>query len=167
MKLDLPGSILLTAAPLLLVFGIVEAGEADGILRWSAVVVLIGALIAAYLFVVVERRATNPLIPLEFFRNRTRVWANLATALLSAALSTSFLLFTFYLQNRLGLSPLTTGLTLVPLAISLVAAATLVPRFLGRWGARFCAVTGNGFTALGMEAVGSLTYAEGADMENV
>lgn len=162
MKLDLPGSVLLTAAPLLLVFGIVEAGETDGIPRWAAVVVLIGAVIAAYMFVVVERRATNPLIPLEFFRNRTRVGANLATALLSGALSTSFLLFTFYLQNRLGLSPLTTGLTLVPLAISLVAAATLVPRFLGRWGARFCAVTGIGFTALGMVAIAIVTYVEAA-----
>src|SRR5699024_10470094 len=160
--LDLPGSILLTAAPLLWVFGIVEAGEADGIPRWAAVVVLIGAVLAAYLFVGVERRATNPLIPQVFYRNRTRVWANLATALLSAALSTSFLLFTFYLQNRLGLSPLTTGLTLVPLAISLVAAAPLVPRFLGRWVARFCAVTGICFTALVMVAIAIVTYVEAA-----
>src|SRR5690625_7254187 len=101
MKLDLPGSILLTAAPLLLVFGIVEAGEADGIPRWAAVVVLIGAVIAAYLFVVVERRATNPLIPLEFFRNRTRVWATLAAGLLCAALSRPLLLFTFYAAHLL------------------------------------------------------------------
>ena len=160
--LDLPGSLLLTAAPLMFAFGIVEVGEADGFPRWAAVTVLAGAVLAAYLFVVVERRASNPLVPLEFFHNRARVLANLATALLSAALSTSFLLFTFYLQNRLGLSPLETGLTLVPLAISLVAAATLVPRFLGRWGARFCAVAGIGFTALGMVAIAMATHVEAA-----
>lgn len=158
--LDLPGSVLLTAAPLLFAFGIIELGEADGIPRWTAVAALAGSVAAACLFVAVERRAANPLVPLDFFRNRARMMANLATALLSAALSTSFLLFTFYLQNRLGLSPLTTGLTLVPLAISLVAAATLVPRFLGRWGARFCAVAGIGFTALGMAAIAITTHLE-------
>src|SRR5690625_4074986 len=160
--LDLPGSLLLTAAPLMFAFGIVEVGAADGFPRWAAVTVLAGAVLAAYLLVVVERRASNPLVPLEFFHDRARVLANLATALLSAALSTSFLLFTFYLQNRLGLSPLETGLTLVPLAISLVAAATLVPRFLGRWGARFCAVAGIGFTALGMVAIAMATHVEAA-----
>lgn len=151
--LDLPGSLLLTAAPLLFVFGIVELGEVDGIPRWAAVAVLVGSVVAAILFVVVERRAANPLVPLKFFRNRSRVMANLATALLSAALSTSFLLFTFYLQNRLGLSPLIAGLTLVPLAVALVAAVTFVPQCLGRWGARFCAVAGIGFTALGMVGI--------------
>lgn len=158
--LDLPGSLLLTGAPLLFTFGIVELGETDGIPRWVAVAVLVGSVVAAVLFVAVERRAANPLVPLEFFRNRSRVMANLATALLSAALSTSFLLFTFYLQNRLGLSPLTTGLTLVPLAVALVAAATVVPRFLGRWGARFCALAGIGSTALGMAAIAFATHVE-------
>lgn len=156
--LDLPGSVLLTAAPLLFAFGIIELGEGGGIPRWAAGAVLVGSVIAACLFVAVERRTPYPLVPLEFFRNRPRVLANLATALLSAALSTSFLLFTFYLQNRLGLSPLITGLTLVPLAISLVAAATVVPRFLGRWGARFCAVAGIGFTALGMTAIAVVAH---------
>src|SRR5699024_12430567 len=36
------------------------------------------------------------------------------------------------------------------------------PRFLGRWGARFCAVTGIGFTALGMVAIAIVTYVEAA-----
>ncbi|MGO1971576.1 MAG: MFS transporter [Propionibacteriaceae bacterium] len=155
--LDLPGAVLLTAAPLLFAFGIIEVGEGDGLPRWSAVAALAGSVLAAGLFVAVERRTANPLVPLGLFRNRPRVMANLATALLSAALSTSFLLFTFHFQTRLGLSPLITGLTLVPLALSLVAAATLVPRLLGRWGARFCAITGIGFTALGMVAIALTT----------
>lgn len=158
--LDLPGAVLLTAAPLLFAFGIIELGEIDGLPQWAAVGILIGAVLVAGLFILVEKRTTSPLIPLEFFRNRTRVLANLATALLSAALSTSFLLFTFYLQNELGLSPLVTGLTLLPLAITLVAVATLVPRLLERWGARFCALLGIGFTLLAMVTIAVITQVE-------
>src|SRR5699024_2261719 len=141
-------------------FGIVELGEADGIPRWAAVAALAGSVIAACLFIAVERRTANPLVPLRFFRNRARVMANLATALLRAALSTSFLLFTFYLRRRLVLGRLTTGLALVPLAISRFAAAPSVPRFLGRWGARLCARAGIRFTAPGMAAIAIATHVE-------
>ncbi|KAA5836439.1 MFS transporter [Saccharopolyspora hirsuta] len=146
--LDLPGSFLLTAAPLLFVLGVVEAGESG-----LAPLALIGAVLAGVLFVVVERKAPNPLIPMSFFRNRTRVRANLATALLSAALSTSFLLFTFQLQQRAGLTPFAAGVALLPLAVALVAAATFVPRIVGRWGSRTCAVVGIASTAAGMVAI--------------
>src|SRR5699024_5482990 len=111
-------------------------GDSTGGVPWLSIVALVGAVAAAALFVKVERRAANPLVPLTFFRNRTRVRANLATALLSAALSTSFLLFTFYLQDELGLSPLEAGLLLLPLAVALIVAVTVVPRLLGRWGTR-------------------------------
>ncbi|MFF3490376.1 MFS transporter [Streptomyces sp. NPDC002795] len=159
--LDLPGSLLLIAAPLLFTLGVVEAGSAEGALPWLPPVALGGALASGILFVRVERRARNPLVPLRFFRNRPRVLANAATALLSAALSTSFLLFTYYLQDRLGAGPLRAGLTMLPLAVSLIAASVLVPRLLGRWGAQVCVLAGIGFTALAMAAI-ALVSALGA-----
>ncbi|QKW40465.1 MFS transporter [Actinomadura sp. NAK00032] len=151
--LDVPGAVLLTAAPLLFTLGVVEAGAADGTPAWLPPVALAGAAAAAAGFVRVERRAPDPLVPLRFFRNRTRVLANLATALLSAALSASFLLFSYYLQDRAGAGPLRAGLTMLPLAVSLIAASALVPRLLGRWGARRCVLAGIGFTALAMAAI--------------
>ncbi|MEV4839814.1 MFS transporter [Nonomuraea sp. NPDC049486] len=151
--LDLPGALLLVAAPLLFTFGVVEAGGADGTLPWLPPVALAGAVVAGALFVRVERRARRPLVPPRFFRNRPRVLANLATALLSAALSTSFLLFTYYLQDRLGAGPLQAGLTMLPLAVSLIAASLLIPRLFGRWGARVCVLAGIGCTMLAMAAI--------------
>ncbi|MER6620976.1 MFS transporter [Streptomyces sp. NPDC000931] len=151
--LDLPGSLLLVAAPLLFALGVIEAGEADSTLPWLPPVALVGALAAGVLFVRVECRSRNPLVSLRFFRNRPRVLANLATALLSAALSTSFLLFTYYLQDRSGAGPLQAGLTMLPLAVSLMVASVLVPGLLGRWGARACVLTGIGFTALAMTVI--------------
>ncbi len=157
-QLDLPGSLLLIAAPLLFTLGVVEAGETDSTLPWLPPVALIGAVVAGALFIRVERRSRNPLVPPRFFRNRPRVLANLATALLSAALSTSFLLFTYYLQDRLGAGPLQAGLTMLPLAVSLIVASMLVPRLLGRWGARACVLVGIGFTMLAMAAIALVSY---------
>lgn len=147
--LDVFGSILLTCAPLLFSYGIVEIGKGRNI-GWLPFLAFIGASVSVALFVLVEMHTRNPLIPLSFFRNRSRTRANLATALLSAALSTSFLLLTFYLQDRLRLSALQAGLMLVPLAACLVIAVLVVPRLLGRWGARNCSLTGISFAALGL-----------------
>lgn len=74
----------------------------------------------------VEARSRNPLLPPHFFANRTRVAANLTTMLLSGRLSTSSLFFTFCLQDRLGISPLGAGLTMLPPAVSLIVFSTLV-----------------------------------------
>ncbi|MFJ5225460.1 MFS transporter [Streptomyces sp. NPDC088400] len=150
--LDLPGALLLTACPLLFVFGVVEAGE-PGTPAWVIPGALAGAVAAGVGFVRVEARSHNPLLPLRFFANRTRVVANLATMLLSGALSTSFLLFTFHLQDQLGVGPLGAGLTMLPLAVSLIVVSMLVPRLLGRWGARTCVLAGIGFTTAAMAAI--------------
>lgn len=159
--LDILGSILLTSAPLLFAFAVIEAGEGTGAVSWLSLAALVGAIVATVLFVRVERRASNPLVPLAFFRNRTRVRANLATALLSAALSTSFLLFTFYLQDELGLSPLESGLLLLPLAVALLVAVTVVPRLMGSWGARCCIVVGLSSAAAGMIVIAVTAQLEG------
>ncbi|MFI0350410.1 MFS transporter [Actinomadura sp. 9N407] len=152
--LDVPGALLLTACPLLFTFGVVEAGE-PGTPVWVAPVALAGAVLAGIGFVRVEVRSRDPLLPLGFFANRTRVAANLTTMLLSGALSTSFLLFTFYLQDRLGMGPLGAGVTMLPLAVALIASSMLVPRLLSRWGTRACVLAGIGFTAAAMAVIAS------------
>ncbi|WP_204036653.1 MFS transporter [Micromonospora qiuiae] len=151
-RLDLPGAVLLTACPLLFVYAAVEAGEPATSLRVS-LAALVGAAAAAVGFVRVESRSPNPLVPLAFFADRARVRANLTTMLLSGALSASFLLFTFYLQDRLGIGPLGAGLTMLPLAVALIAASVLVPRLLERWGARACVLTGLAAAAGAMAVV--------------
>ncbi|WP_109032447.1 MFS transporter [Streptomyces rubrogriseus] len=159
-RLDLPGALLLTACPLLFTYAAVEAG-ASGARRWVSLVALTGAVLAAAGFVRVESRSPAPLVPQAFFAHRARVRANVTTMLLSGALSTSFLLFTFYLQDRLGLGPLGAGLTMLPLAGALIAASVLVPRLLAGWGARVCVLAGLGCAAVAMTAI-ALVAALGA-----
>jgi DHA2 family lincomycin resistance protein-like MFS transporter len=92
-------------------------------------------------------------VPLSFFAHRARVTANIATTLLSGALSTSFLLFTFYLQDVRGVGPLEAGLTMLSMGVAMVVASLLVPRLLGRWGARVCVLAGLGCTAGAMAVI--------------
>ncbi|GAA0943808.1 DHA2 family efflux MFS transporter permease subunit [Actinocorallia libanotica] len=149
---DLPGALLLTACPLLFAYAAVEAGE-PGTSAWVSLAALAGAVLAAAGFVRVESRSPAPLVPPAFFADRARVRANLTTMLLSGSLSTSFLLFTFYLQDRLGIGPLGAGLTMLPLAVALIAASVLVPRLLGGWGARTCVLAGLGAAAGAMTVI--------------
>lgn len=156
-RLDLPGGLLLTACPLLFTYGVVEAGE-SGTSIWASVAALVGAVLAAVGFVRVEARSPSPMVPLGFFADRARVGANLTTILLSAALSTSFLLFTFYLQDHLGIGPLGSGLIMLPLAVALIVASVLVPRFLTSWGARACVMIGLSSAACAMVLVGLVAF---------
>ena len=151
-RLDLPGALLLTACPLLFVYAVVEAGG-PGTSPWLSMAAVAGAAAAAIGVVKVAARSPNPMVPLAFFADRSRVRANLTTMLLSGALSTSFLLFTFYLQDRLGIGPLGAGLTMLPLAVALIAASMLVPHLLERWGARACVMIGLVCAAGAMVAV--------------
>lgn len=147
-RLDLPGAALLTAAPLALVFAIVRAAESG----WGDPTVLGAALAvgASALLVVVERRSGDPLIPPGLFAHRVRLVANAATALLSAALSTTFFLSTLYLQNVLGLDPLQAGLAFLPFCAALLLAVTQVARLIGWFGLAPTAVLGLAVTAGGV-----------------
>ena len=155
-RLDFPGSFLLTVCPLLFVYAVVEAGE-PGANPWLILGALVGAVAAAAGFVRVESRSENPLVPIAFFADRSRTRANLTTMVLSGALSTSFLLFTFYLQDGLGAGPLGAGLTMLPLAVALIAASMLVPLLLDRWGSRACVMIGLACAAGAMVVIAVVT----------
>ncbi len=138
---DVLGGLLLTAGPLALVHGVLQAAEHPWTEPRVYVPVLAGVA-ATGLFVLVEARSRNPLVPLSFFADRTRLVANGATVLLSAALSTSFLLVTLYLQHVLGMSPMQAGLAYVPFCAAILVSATVVGRTIGALGLSGAAIAG-------------------------
>ncbi|MDQ2586647.1 MFS transporter [Saccharothrix yanglingensis] len=146
---DLPGAALLVAAPLLLIFGVIRFGDEDPDPALAGVVVVAGLLCVAA-FPVVERRTAHPLVPLPFLRHRERVLANGATALFSAALSTTFFLMTLHLQEERGLTPIAAGAAFLPLAVTLVVATVVVPSMIARLGFTRTALLGMATTGLGI-----------------
>src|SRR3954464_6248798 len=119
---DTAGAVTVTAGLSLLVYAIVDATAAGwaspqtiGLLAASA------ALIAA--FVAIERRSAAPLVPFSIFRIRTLTGANIVGLLVGASLFSMFFFLTLYMQQVLGYSPIKTGLSYLPLPLTIMVSA--------------------------------------------
>jgi len=134
-RVDIPGAILATGGVLALVDGLLAASRH----AWGSPQVLwplLGGIAALVALVAVEQRTREPLIPMTFFFNRTRVSANLATAVMASGMFGMFFLLTLYVQQVLHYSPLKTGLAYVPFGLGIIAGITVSTRIIERAGAR-------------------------------
>ncbi|EFG65678.1 MFS transporter [Streptomyces sp. SPB074] len=130
--LDLPGAFLATAGLFCIVYGFSNAerhhwGSAQ---TWGF---LAGGAVLLALFVLRERRAAHPLLPLRVVLNRQRGASYLAIFLAGAGLFGVFLFLTYYLQQILGYSPIKTGLAFLPMVgvmimMSVVVTNAVLPR---------------------------------------
>ncbi|WP_127355042.1 MFS transporter, partial [Actinacidiphila soli] len=108
-RLDVAGAVTLTAAPALLIYGLVQARE-HGFGAMGAWLPLLVALACVTAFVAVERSVREPLVRLELLARRSLVGGGLVMLAASGLLISSFFLNSFYLQHVLGYSALRTGL---------------------------------------------------------
>jgi EmrB/QacA subfamily drug resistance transporter len=162
-KLDLPGTVLVSGGLFGLVFGFSNA-ETDG---WDSPMtwgVLAGAVVLLVGFVVWQRRATHPLLPLSIVLDRNRGAAFLSVLIAGAGMFGIFLFVTYYLQATLGYSPMQTGLSFLPMIGMLVLAAQLGTNFLvPRFGPKVLVPVGMALGGIGMIYLtfldGSSTYA--------
>jgi MFS family permease len=128
---DVAGAALGTAALLTLVYVLTTVAARSlssvGTLVWGASAALLAAA-----FVVVERRAAEPLLPFELFRSRNLSCANLVAFAYFGSYSGYLFIGTLYLQQVLGWSPLRTALAFLPAAVLAAAvsgfAGTLIQR---------------------------------------
>jgi hypothetical protein len=147
---------------LALVYGIVNAGS-EG---WGAPAALgpIGlgvALLAA--FAVIEGRiALAPLVPLRIFASRPLRVANIVVLLFSAALFPMWYLTSLYLQEVLHMRPLGAGLAFLPMALTIMACATLAGSLVARFGARLVLGVGLTLMAIGMALFFALVTVDGS-----
>lgn len=134
-RLDAAGAITVTAALVALV-GALSAVERLGFLHPLPLVLFAIAVVLGVTFVMVERRSTEPLVPLAVFRNRDLSLGNIVMLLAGAAMVALFFALSVYMQAVLGYDALTAGLTQLPLAGALVLVAGVVPSLIGRLGTR-------------------------------
>ena len=151
--LDVAGAGTITAALMLLVYGITRAAEQG----WSDVLALgtlavAGALALAFL--AIEHRSAAPLLPLRIFRLRSLSAANGTMLAVGALAFGQFFLLTLYLQEVLGYSAIETGLAFVGIAVPIAVASNLGQALTTRFGPRPVLVAG-----LGASAVAALLFA--------
>jgi EmrB/QacA subfamily drug resistance transporter len=126
---DLAGALTSTIGMASVVLGLVEAG-ADG---WTSPVTLgaLGAgLVLLALFVQIETRAEEPILPLRLFANATRTTANVSRGLMYAGMYGMFFFLGQFLQDVEGYSPLRAGISFLPIPISVFVSSQLVSKVL-------------------------------------
>ncbi len=126
--LDLAGAALLGATVLLALLGSRSAA-------WAAVSLPLSAAGLA-LFLRVERRASEPLLPLDLFATRVMAVSSAASALMGAAMIAMVTYVPLHVQSVLGASPTAAGSAIAPMAIGWPIASTLSGRVLRRTGFR-------------------------------
>ena len=133
---DFAGAVLITGSLMLAVYTIVEAaGNGWG----SAQTLGLGAIAVALLvaFVVRQKKAANPLIPLRIFRNANVSGANVIQALMVAALFGMFFLGSLYMERVLGYGPIEIGLGFLPVAVLIgTLSVGFSERLIMRYGAK-------------------------------
>jgi EmrB/QacA subfamily drug resistance transporter len=132
-RFDLAGAGSCTLGMTALVYGFVRAAS-DG---WSnpetvASFVVGGAMLAA--FVLIERRAAQPIMPLRLFASLERSGAYVGRLLIVGGMFAFFFYLTQYLQQVRDYSALKAGLAFVPMTAVLFAMVQIVPRLVPRVG---------------------------------
>lgn len=135
-RLDVPGALLVTAGLSLVVFALLGKGEAPWV-SIAVLVPLVGGLTLVGLFVAVEARTKNPLVPLRFFsRSGTRSAAYAILMLANGAMMAMYFSLSLYMQQILGFSPLWAGLAYLPLCAAFFIGIGASSRLVRRLGAR-------------------------------
>jgi EmrB/QacA subfamily drug resistance transporter len=132
---DVAGAVTGTAGLIAVVDGLLEAASHPWG-SWQVLLPLLGGVALLGLMVFVEARSTSALIPLTFFRNRTRVVTNALTLFFSSSFFSYFFLLTLFEQQILGWSPLKGGLSYLPFGFSIGAGIALGTAVMPRLGVK-------------------------------
>jgi EmrB/QacA subfamily drug resistance transporter len=149
-KVNLPSAVTISAAMFCVVYGFSNADTHgwNTASTWGFIVAGLGLLT---MFVLLQSRVANPLLPLRIVLDRNRGGSYLAVFLAMAAVSGSYLFLTYYLQGTLGYSPVATGFAYMPLmAAAMVAGFVSNVVLLPRTGPKLLVVIGMLLAAIGM-----------------
>jgi EmrB/QacA subfamily drug resistance transporter len=146
---DFLGAITGTAGLLAVVFGLLRASDHS----WGSAGVLVSIAIGVALLalmVVIEARSSDPLVPLSFFRNRTRVVTNFVTLFFSSAFFTYFFLLTLVEQKNFGWGVISCGLSYLPFGVTIGAGIGIGTALMPKLGVKRLLAAGFFLDAIGM-----------------
>src|SRR5579859_630773 len=131
-RIDMPGALLCVTATICLMLGLTWGSSQ--MLAWSSFLVLSivgGGLLLFVLFLLVERRASEPILPLSLFRNQVFGVAVLLSMLQMMVLLGLSLYLPLFLQGVQAVSPTVAGLLITPLSLSMVLGAMVAGPIIG------------------------------------
>jgi EmrB/QacA subfamily drug resistance transporter len=155
-RVDYRGAVIVVAGLISLVYGFTEA-ESRG---WSDALtlgLLIGGGVMLAIFVWIETRVDEPLLPMSLVTHRNRLGPYVAVFTVSIATFGTFLFLTYYLQQIMGYSPLKTGVLFLPMVAAIMTTSILSNAvLLRRIGPRVLLTGGLLIAAVGMAVLSRL-----------
>ncbi|MDE2746299.1 MAG: MFS transporter [Chloroflexota bacterium] len=134
-KLDVPGAITGTIAMVAIVFAIIEGiqkGWTDPLIVGSFAV----AIVSALMFIVIERRTDQPLLPMAFFKQRDFTGSMVGMFFIMFALMGVMFYLPQFFQLVQGMSASESGARLMPLALAMMFFAPIAAKLLPKVGPR-------------------------------
>jgi EmrB/QacA subfamily drug resistance transporter len=158
-KVDWAGATLIAASASLLLVWVSFAGHNYDWLSWQTAAMLGGTVALALLFLFAEIRASEPIVPLHLFRNRTVSLAVVSSLLIGVAMFGATTFLSQYFQLARGESPSRAGVMTLPLIAGLAVSSTVAGRMItstGRWKALL--VVGGLFLTAGFDLMSLLRH---------
>ncbi|MGW1287628.1 MFS transporter [Streptomyces sp. NPDC002586] len=158
-KVDWGGAFFISAAVSLLLIWVTFAGDKYDWLSWQTYAMVGGSVVLGALFVLVESKVSEPIIPLRLFKNRTITLASLASLFVGIAMFTGTVFFSQYFQLARDKSPTMSGVMTIPMIGGLFVSSTVSGQFItrtGRWKAWL--VSGGVLVTAGLCLLGSIRY---------
>jgi EmrB/QacA subfamily drug resistance transporter len=147
-RVDFPGAALCVLGLGGIVFGLIEQPRYG----WTSPLVavsLLGGVAAFCCFLVYERRTAEPMLRLELFAGRNFSIANLETLAMYAGLAILFFFLVIFLQEVAGYSALRSGLTTIPVTLTMFALSRRFGSLADRYGPRLFMCVGPLIAAAG------------------
>jgi EmrB/QacA subfamily drug resistance transporter len=149
-SLDIPGVLAVGLGLFALVYGLANAETAGWTAPLTFETLAVGVLLIA-VFVLIEARVKNPLLPLRLLTDRNRSASLLSILVSASGMFGIFLFLTYYLQQNLGYSPLTTGVAFLPMtAVVVVTSVTAQTQLRPRVGSRPLVTVGMSLAVLAL-----------------
>ncbi len=158
-KVDWAGAFFITAAVSLLLIWVTFADDKYDWLSWQTYSMVGGALLLTLVFLLVESRAAEPIIPLYLFRNRTITLASVASLFVGVAMFAGTVFFSQYFQLARDKSPTMSGVMTIPMIAGLFVSSTVSGQIItktGKWKAWL--VTGGVLLTAGLGLLGTMRY---------
>ena len=159
-RLDIAGILTLSGSLFLTVYGLIKAPE-WGWMSAQTMAFLMGGALLMVAFVVAERNAADPMLPLRLFANRSLSIGAAVVTVNFFALFGALFFMTLFLQNVQGFSPVQTGVRTLPLSAAMMIAAPLSGVLTERFGPRPAMVVGLAAVAGGLGLLTGLDATSG------
>ncbi|MGW0565892.1 MFS transporter [Streptomyces tauricus] len=158
-KVDWAGAFFISAAVSLLLLWVTFAGDKYDWVSWQTYAMVGGSIVLGLLFVLIESKAKEPIIPLRLFRNRTIALSSIASLFVGVAMFSGTVFFSQYFQLARDESPTMSGVLTIPMIGGLFVSSTVSGQIItktGKWKAWL--VGGGVLITAGLGLLGTIRY---------